>query len=149
MKRCTRTERVLSKRLDAAAFHACAETLPREPGPYALLIELTAPLEVSLRGRLATMLAPGTYVYCGSAYGSGGLRARVGRHMRRDRARRWHVDQITGAGEVTGIFVFPGGNECALVAALAEFPSPVPGFGSSDCRTCASHLLAVTVRQPP
>lgn len=34
------------------------------------------------------------------------------------------------------------GDECALVRQLAAFPVPWTGFGSSDCRTCASHLLA-------
>jgi hypothetical protein len=36
----------------------------------------------------------------------------------------------------------PGGNECVIIAALADLPHPVPGFGSTDCRCCRSHLLA-------
>jgi Uri superfamily endonuclease len=149
VKRGTIAGRALPELLDSAECHTCAETLPRAPGAYALLIELAEPLDVRLRGQPAISLTPGRYLYCGSAYGPGGLRARIGRHMRRDKAQRWHVDQLTGAGDVTGAFVFPGGNECSLVAALAELPIAIPGFGSSDCRSCASHLLALPVRQPP
>lgn len=42
---------------------------------------------------------------------------------------------------------FPGQSECALLARLLEIDEgvsvPVPGFGSTDCRRCPSHLLAV------
>jgi Uri superfamily endonuclease len=31
--------------------------------------------------------------------------------------------------------------ECDLVAMLAPLPMPIPGFGSSDCSRCLSHLL--------
>ncbi len=41
-----------------------------------------------------------------------------------------------------GAWVFPGGGECAIVAALADLPVPLPGFGSTDCRRCVSHLLS-------
>jgi Uri superfamily endonuclease len=46
------------------------------------------------------------------------------------------------AGTVPGAWIFPGGDECAIVAALKHLPVPLPGFGSSDCRRCVSHLLA-------
>ncbi|MGE5504370.1 MAG: GIY-YIG nuclease family protein, partial [Actinomycetota bacterium] len=84
----------------------------------------------------------GRYLYCGSARGPGGLRARVGRHMRKGKVVRWHVDRLTEAGRVVGAWVFEGGDECGLVARLAHLPVPIPGFGSSDCKVCPSHLLA-------
>ncbi|SDH56387.1 GIY-YIG nuclease family protein [Roseospirillum parvum] len=91
-------------------------------------------------------LAPGVYWYAGSAYGPGGLRARLGRHLRRDKAIRWHVDRLTVEPAVeVGFLAFPGAGECALVAALlaAGATVPVPGFGSSDCRICPSHLVCL------
>jgi Uri superfamily endonuclease len=117
----------------AAAFHHDVATLPAEPGAYVLLIRL----ELAAAG-----LPPGRYLYCGSARGPGGLRARLGRHLRRGKSIRWHVDRLTEAGEALGAWVFPGGDECALVAALGHLPVPIRGFGSSDCRRCAAHLLA-------
>lgn len=116
-----------------ADLHLGPDTIPAAPGAYVLLIRLDAPLPP---------LAAGRYLYCGSAKGSGGLRARLARHMKKDKKIRWHVDRLTEAGVVEGAWVFIHGDECALVRQLAGFPVPWPGFGSSDCRTCASHLLA-------
>ena len=120
--------------------------LPSDKGAYLLLIELAAPLAVALPGRPATTLAPGRYAYAGSAYGPGGLRARIARHLRRDKPSRWHVDRLTAAGEVVAVLATPGGSECGLLeAALAVEGStlPLPGFGSSDCRRCPAHLARV------
>lgn len=127
---------------DSLRFHDRPDTVPAAPGAYALLILLEAPLALDLPGKPAAVLAPGRYLYAGSARGPGGLRARVGRHFRREKPLRWHVDRLTTAGRMAGAWCEPGGDECALVAALAGLPVPVPGFGSSDCRACASHLLS-------
>ena len=131
-----------------------AEPLSREPGAYLLLIELAAPLALALpRLGAATLprmtLPPGRYAYGGSAYGPGGLRARIGRHLRADKIPHWHVDRLTAAGRVVGMRAVPGGRECDLVRGLLELPGasvPVPGFGSSDCRTCPAHLVALPER---
>ena len=101
------------------------------------------------------MLPPGLYLYAGSAWGPGGIRARVGRHLRHPKSRVWHIDRLTEAAPVDDVIAFPGARECAIVAALpgarecaivAALPGarvPVPRFGASDCRRCESHLLAV------
>jgi Uri superfamily endonuclease len=123
-------------------FIASAAEAPAVPGAYLLLATLAAPIHIALPHRPDAMLQPGRYLYAGSARGPGGLRARLARHQRADKKPHWHVDRITMAGTVTGAWVFPGGDECAIVAALAHLPVPLPGFGSSDCRRCVSHLLA-------
>ncbi|WP_296520394.1 DUF123 domain-containing protein [Rhodoplanes sp.] len=91
---------------------------------------------------MAKTLPAGRYLYCGSARGPGGLRARIARHLRRRKTLRWHVDRLTTRGTVFAVWAIPGGDECDLVARLAALPVPLPGFGSSDCRRCRSHLLA-------
>ncbi|ATQ68706.1 MULTISPECIES: GIY-YIG nuclease family protein [Methylosinus] len=121
-------------------FIAAAAAAPAAPGAYAMIVALDAPL-LAKAGRRSAVLAAGRYIYCGSARGPGGLRARLGRHMRRGKARRWHIDQLTEAGRVLGAWIAPGGDECALVTALAALPIPLEGFGSSDCPRCRSHLL--------
>ncbi len=123
-----------------------ARALPGEPGAYLLAVRLDRPLALDLRGVGTAILAPGSYAYCGSARGSGGIRARVARHLRADKRPHWHVDRLTAAGRVTAVAVAPGGSECALFAAVSALPGacvPAPGFGSSDCRTCAAHLVRV------
>ncbi len=78
--------------------------------------------------------------------------ARIGRHLRADKPQRWHVDRLTAAGHVVDVRAVPGGRECDLVRGLLEDPGtsvPVPGFGSSDCRVCPAHLVALPVRFEP
>lgn len=119
-----------------------AATIPALPGAYVLVIALARQLEVAIGGRAPQELRPGRYLYCGSARGPGGLKARIARHMRCGKPLRWHVDRLTEHGSVRGAWIFPAGNECALAAQLSHLPTPLPGFGSSDCRHCASHLFA-------
>lgn len=119
-----------------------AGDIPARAGGYILVIDLAEPVAVTIGRGKPQALAPGRYLYCGSAKGPGGLRARVARHLRRGKPVRWHVDHLTERGAVIGAWVFPGREECALAAKLSHLPAPVPGFGSSDCRRCASHLFA-------
>ena len=65
-----------------------------DPGTYALLLRADTEQAIEA-GALGVMsVEPGTYVYVGSAFGPGGLRARVGRHVRDDGALHWHVDYL-------------------------------------------------------
>lgn len=121
----------------------CAD-LDKTKGAYLLALRLIGTSETpgSLGG--AQALEPGWYLYAGSAWGGGGLKARVGRHFRKEKKRHWHIDHLTmGAADITALAV-PDGKECDLVAKLLEtghFRIAMPGFGSSDCRRCESHLL--------
>ena len=136
----------LSQRFGIAGT-ADAADLPSEPGAYLLLLTLPGevPLDITaVRGR---SLPSDHYLYAGSARGPGGLRARLARHLRREKKPHWHIDRLTVTAERIRAFPFPGAQECTLVETLLEsgcYHHPLPGFGSSDCRTCASNLLAPT-----
>ena len=122
------------------------EPVPSETGAYMLIIELTASLALDVASLPRAWLAPGRYAYCGSAYGPGGLKARIGRHLRQGKALRWHVDRLTAAGRIVDFRAVPGGCECDLLARVLEVPGasvPVPGFGATDCRACPAHLVAL------
>lgn len=131
--------------LDAPHFTADeAEAISDAAGAYALLVRLDRAVEIALPGTRPVRLEPGWFAYCGSARGPGGMRARLRRHMRRDKALHWHVDRLTI--EAAGIVAVPfaEGDECRLVAALldgGDFEVAAAGFGSTDCRACDSHLL--------
>ncbi len=97
------------------------------------------------------MLRTGWYVYVGSAFGPGGLAARVGRHLRLRKTARWHVDYLPAAAEPVGVWTStdPVSREHAWAAIFQSLPGasiPLPGFGASDCR-CPAHLFFV--RRPP
>lgn len=113
-------------------------------GVYALVLELQAELEVVV-GRRRGTLPPGIYVYVGSARGPGGVRARVMRHLKREKKVKWHVDQVTATARALGVvFAETRERECVLTPHLESlgFAHPLPGFGSSDCTSgCRSHLL--------
>ena len=119
-------------------------------GAYALFVRLERALDID-RGNVKGTLAPGWYVYAGSARGGGGIRARLTRHFRADKPIRWHVDELTTRADAMAALAIPGGCECAVVERLSRsdrFHSPLRGFGSSDCRTCPAHLLACAGTHP-
>lgn len=131
---------------------ATVVALPKAPGAYALLLRLDRPATLSIKGN-DRRLAPGLYVYAGSARGPGGIRARVARHLRRPKPTHWHIDRLTAVAESVGVVAWPSGDECSLVAGLAglkaatDIEIPAPGFGSSDCRTCPAHLMRLADEQ--
>ncbi len=121
-----------------------AAALPSAPGAYALFVELERALALEAASLGGSELAPGRYAYCGSAHGPGGLKARIGRHLRRGKAPHWHVDRLTAAGRILALGLAPKGRECDLVEGLSRHSGvdvPLAGFGSSDCRRCPAHLL--------
>ncbi len=121
--------------------------LPKVAGAYVLVIEIPADLILQNKRFTGIVLPKGIYLYCGSAKGPGGIAARVKRHCKRNKKPHWHVDELTsnGAGRVVSVLAVPGGDECALRAQLqgTSINVPVPGFGSSDCINCPSHLIHI------
>lgn len=120
--------------------------IPVQPGVYLLLLHVARPLALE-PGRLGRfVLESGWYGYVGSAWGPGGLAARVGRHLRPVGAKRlrWHIDWLTAQAPVVQVAwsVETPRRECAWAQALRAVAAAIaiPGFGASDC-ACATHLL--------
>lgn len=113
------------------------------PGTYILLLHLDHEANLQI-GRLGPhQFERGYYAYAGSALS--GLEARIGRHLRSGKAKRWHIDHLRELAAVEGVWVLPGleRKECSLAAELLGMPGAQPGprgFGSSDCR-CRTHLV--------
>jgi Uri superfamily endonuclease len=114
-------------------------------GTYALLLRCSVfnRLEVGRLGAMTTR--HGVYVYVGSAFGPGGLSARVGHHRRVSSRPRWHVDYLRSVTELEECWYTsdPRRREHDWAAVLEEMPGasiPMPAFGSSDC-SCPSHLF--------
>lgn len=140
----------MTRSLQDGVLAAAAELAGRK-GAYLLVLALDRRLDLAIGGRPAS-LAPGLYAYCGSAYGPGGLAARLSRHLRPGKKPHWHIDRLTAAGSIAAAYAQPTGRECDLVAALCRLTGatiPLPGFGSSDCRVCPSHLLRLPAGYEP
>lgn len=115
------------------------------PGSYVLALEASRSRWATV-GRLGTCCFPqGYYYYVGSAFGPGGLRARLSRYFQPPQRRHWHIDylleimSVVAVGYVTG----PPSREhewARRLAAAAGIRVPVPAFGSSDCH-CPAHLF--------
>jgi len=113
-------------------------------GAYLLLFYLNT--KVLLPLKFSGYLQPGHYGYAGSAWGSGGLRARCARHLQRKKKRHWHIDWLTSHATKITIAAFREEYECNLVQKLLtrkEVTTALKGFGNSDCTTCSSHLLVL------
>ena len=115
-------------------------------GAYVLWILLQTPVTFQTRRLPTDGLEAGTYLYAGNAYGSGGLAARLKRHFRKNKTQHWHIDILTTRAQRMAALPVENGNECDLVSDLLKRPDievALDGFGSTDCRSCRSHLLIV------
>ena len=118
--------------------------LKSDPGTYALILKSNSNAKILVGRNLEMILAPGYYVYIGSAFGPGGLKARVLRHLGKTKSRHWHIDYLREF--VTPVEVWyshePEHLEHDWAGALLNINGmhPVKGFGCTDCR-CCSHLF--------
>jgi Uri superfamily endonuclease len=124
--------------------------MPATPGSYLLLFHLPTAVDGVQIGKLGLFsLAPGGWIYCGSAWGSGGLRSRVRRHLQADKKLHWHIDFLTNRLSTPAVLMAPQPDrsarlECAWTQHLLSLPgfsAPILHFGSSDCRECPAHLV--------
>jgi len=113
-----------------------------DSGTYALVIALGVALRLRA-GRLGVhSLAPGYYVYTGSALG--GLSGRLRHHLKSAKRLHWHIDYLLQETTVAQIWYALGQRrlECtwnAIVKGLPRANPCIPRFGASDCQ-CSSHL---------
>ncbi|MDJ0740631.1 MAG: DUF123 domain-containing protein [Gammaproteobacteria bacterium] len=113
-----------------------AGAMNADPGTCILLLRSAGPqhVQVGRWGRLDTR--PGWYLYVGSAFGPGGVRARVARH--------WHVDYLRAVTTLDEVWYSDAARrlEHDWTAALAGLrgTGATNGIRRSD-GACASHLL--------
>ena len=127
-------------------MHSVGYPVNSTPGTYALLLEAHEPTELQV-GRLGRIYFDSPfYLYFGSAFGPGGLGARLKHHLQPAARPHWHIDYLRQVARVLAAWHTrdTARLECTWANAASALPgaSFVPRFGSSDCR-CHSHLLAV------
>lgn len=125
-------------------------SLKPAPGTYALILrsDSNASVQVGRWGRIALTL--GYYIYVGSAFGPGGVKARVSRHWRMGKRVHWHIDYLRDFVTPTVVWVSYEPehleHQWAQVLCETEGINSTVGFGCSDCK-CDSHLFHCS-RQP-
>lgn len=129
-----------------------ANRFPVLPGSYLLWFYLPRGTEITI-GRLGSHhFRRGWYFYCGSAFGSGGLRARLSHHLQHSEKLHWHIDYLKKWVRIRSVWLCCGIN-CEhdwsqLLLTLPGAELPLKGFGSSDC-SCLSHLVYWSKKPTP
>jgi len=123
------------------------QTIPSSvPGTYVLLFFLSEQQKFRAGKKIEINLLPGYYLYIGSAFGPGGLRARLNHHIHLRASARWHVDYLNQVAVLKEIWYATTARKrehdwANLFQQLTELFLPVEGFGSSDCQ-CRAHLFS-------
>ena len=117
-----------------------------DPGTYVLVLILDHSARIGIGSLGPKDFAAGHYLYVGSA--QGGLRSRVGRHLRAEKRLHWHIDYLLRQARVIAVWYVLGTArlECCWAQMLSHAPglTPTPHpFGASDC-ACETHLFYST-----
>lgn len=119
---------------------------PNITGSYILLIKIETDTPVVIGKKGCFDFSAGYYAYVGSAFGSGGLAARVGRHLRQHKKMHWHIDYVLAYGRITEVLLsfVPQNLECQWATSISQLAGSqvMFGLGASDC-SCRSHLFYV------
>ena len=110
-------------------------------GTYVLILILPERKKIDVGALGEIDFEPGYYAYVGSALG--GMEGRIGRHLKRGKRMRWHIDYLREEADVEEIWYMPGERreECRIAEIFRRMGFDfIPNFGSSDCR-CRSHLF--------
>ena len=119
------------------------EMMSKDRGAYILAFDIESDAYVNVGAMGEVFFQTGSYMYVGSAMN--GLSARISRHTRRRKNKRWHIDYLLDiATNVVGMPIVAATNIEARVAKLLS-DSYVPymkDFGSSD--SCMGTHLFLT-----
>ena len=116
-----------------------------QPGTYVLIFSACQKGQPQIGRRGTLDLQPGFYIYVGSAFGPGGLKARIAHHCKKNFRPHWHIDYLDPFLELSEIWYtyHPVQREhqwAQIIENTRGTSVPLDGFGSSDCR-CKSHLF--------
>ena len=119
--------------------------IPSDPGTYVLILRNRVPRTVRIGALGSLVTRPGFYIYIGSAFGPGGLRARVSRHIRHTKTLHWHIDYLRPHTEIEMVWfeqhhVAREHDWAKAFGSETQTEMTLPRFGASDCR-CESHLF--------
>jgi Uri superfamily endonuclease len=118
-------------------FRVTEMDLPEEKGTYVLVASVPQMRRIEI-GRLGRFdIIPGFYAYIGSAFGTGGLRARIGHHLESTADPHWHIDYLLQVAQPVEVWYTTANQRLEhhwadLLENSSKFRIPIPRFGSSD-----------------
>jgi Uri superfamily endonuclease len=127
--------------------------LPDEKGTYVLLASVSQVKRIKI-GQLGRFeIVPGFYAYVGSAFGAGGLCARIGHHLESTAAPHWHIDYLRQVAQPVEVWYTTADQKLEhywadLLEKAPQFRVPISSFGSSDYRRSRSSHLFYSKRRP-
>ena len=127
--------------------------LPEANGTYVLVVFVPQMKRLKI-GRLGTYdIIPGFYAYVGSAFGPGGLRARIDHHLESVAQPHWHIDYLLAVAEPVEVWYALADRKlerdlAELMERSSRFRMPIPRFGSSDYRRSRTSHLFYSKRRP-
>jgi Uri superfamily endonuclease len=127
--------------------------LPEAKGTYVLIVSV-AQMKRLLIGSLGALdVVPGYYAYVGSAFGAGGLRARLGHHLESAAAPHWHIDYLLELAAPVEVWYTTSDRRlehhwAELLEQAPNFRVPIRRFGSSDYHRSRSSHLFYSKRRP-
>ena len=118
-----------------------------KPGTYALILRSWRRQRLKVGRWREIGVEPGYYIYIGSAFGPGGVQARLNRHCRETKTNHWHIDYLREISSPVGAWMSyePIRLEHRWARRLVDVEGvrTIPGFGCSDCK-CHTHLFITT-----
>ena len=114
-------------------------------GTYALILHLEKDTGIRV-GKLGFFeFKKGYYIYVGSAFGPGGLSARIKHHSRSSENPHWHIDYFRRFASLVNVWVCASDArfEHTWAGRLERTNKSLciaKGFGSSDC-SCTTHFF--------
>jgi len=121
--------------------------LPAAKGTY-VLISFVPQMKRLKIGRLGAYdIIPGFYAYVGSAFGPGGLRARIHHHLESVAQPHWHIDYLLAFAEPVEVWYALAGRKleqdlAGVLERSARWRMSIPRFGASDYHgSRVSHLF--------
>ena len=120
----------------------------KQPGTYALVLICNSDRQVEV-GKLGRFkIRSGFYVYIGSAFGPGGLQARIAHHTKVSVRPHWHIDYLSSVLRLYEVWYTVDAKPyehrwAETMSGIKGATLPIIGFGASDC-SCTSHLFSFT-----
>lgn len=116
-----------------------------QPGTYALILNSNCNKSIQI-GKFGVLdIKPGFYVYIGSAFGPGGVKARLNHHFKITSRPHWYIDYLRKHVSIKKVWITYDGKRRERCwskgfETLTHTEIPIMGFGASDHRG-GSHLF--------